>query len=271
MSASIAQLISNRLCLPPLITVGALFLCSCAIPFTTDNLVAKAALSGDCVIMLHGLARTNLSMKPMQAALSQHGYLVVNRTYSSRYFTIETLSDTTIPVVIQACREQGAKRIHIVTHSLGGILVRYYMESNEIPEIGRFIMLAPPNQGSEVIDTFGKVPGFYSIFGPAGLQLGTKEDGVPRQLGPVTIDTAVISGTSSINVFLSLSLPNPDDGKVSVASTRVDGMCALLQLPIAHPFIMKDARVITEVLTYISTGEFLSTNAEYLDCEGRQR
>ena len=266
MNRRYSELRSYGFRLQHLMLSGAMFLCSCAIPYPTDELVASVAEQGDCVIMMHGLARTNSSMKPMRAALLQHGYLVVSLTYPSRNFTIETLSDSTIPGVVQACREQGATRINFVSHSLGGILVRYYLESNEVAEMGRFIMLAPPNQGSEVIDTFSKVPGFIQIFGPAGMQLGTAESDLPKQLGPVKVDTAIIAGTSSINPLLSLSLPNPDDGKVSVASTRVDGMCALLELPIAHPFIMKDARVITEVLTYISTGKFASEGAEYLDC-----
>lgn len=251
--------------------VSALFLGSCAIPLPTDQLVSSQAKPGDCVILLHGLARTNKSMRPMENTLLRHGYLVVNFSYPSRQFSIQELSNETLPASVEACQIQGAKRIHIVTHSLGGILVRYYLERHEIPDIGSVIMLAPPNQGSEVIDTFGRIPGFSHMFGRAGEQLGTDKNSIPNQLGPVTVDTAIIAGTSSINLILSLSLPNPDDGKVSVASTRVDGMCALLQLPLAHPFIMKDLRVLTNVLAYIETGKFASVNAEYFDCDYRER
>lgn len=205
-------------------------------------------------------------MNPMQDAFLRQGYLVVNQSYPSRRFPIEELSASVLPSVLQACRDQGSKRIHFVTHSLGGILVRHYLQNNDIPDIGRLVMLAPPNQGSEITDTYRNVPGFSLFFGPAGSQLGTDENSVPKNLGPVRVDTAIIAGTSSINLILSLSLPNPDDGKVSVSSTSVDGMCAKLLFPIAHPFIMKDARVVAEVQTYLATGAFNSARSQYFDC-----
>ncbi|MFK7857545.1 MAG: esterase/lipase family protein [Granulosicoccus sp.] len=253
------------------IFLGALATGSCAIPLDAEKQIVNIVEPGQCVILLHGLARDSSSMKPMQLALARQGYLVVNETYPSRHLTIQKLSSSAVPAAVQVCRNQGAKRIHFVTHSLGGILVRFYLQTNDIPDVGRVVMLAPPNQGSEVTDTYRDVPGFSFIFGPAGSQLGTDENSVPSKLGPVTIDTAVIAGTSSINLLLSLSLPNPDDGKVSVSSTRVDGMCAHLVFPIAHPFIMKDARVVSEVMTYLAKGRFLSPDAEYSDCSTRRQ
>ena len=57
----------------------------------------------------------------------------------------------------------------------------------------------------------------------------------------------MIAGTRSINLVLSTYLPDPDDGKVSVASARLEGMCGFLTLPVSHPFIMKDKDVIDQV------------------------
>lgn len=245
-------------------------LIGCATPFRLGALVAPEATTGECVIMMHGLARSDSAMRPMRAALIDHGYLVISLSYPSRKFPIEVLSEQTLPALVQSCRDQGARRLHFVTHSLGGILVRHYLERESLPDLGRIVMLAPPNQGSEVTDNWRRVPGYAWMFGPAGQQLGTGPDSVPSRLGPVQADTGVIAGTRSINMILSLSLPNPDDGKVSVASTRVEDMCAHLQLPISHPFIMKDGEVITEVLTYLATGKFISPHAEYPDCPFRE-
>jgi hypothetical protein len=77
--------------------------------------------------------------------------------------------------------------VHFVTHSMGGILLRYYLEDHNLERLGRVVMLAPPNQGSEVVDNLRDVPGYKEILGPAGIQLGTDEDSIPSQLGPGAI------------------------------------------------------------------------------------
>ena len=243
---------------------------ACGAPVRAEPFSAAVrAEPGDCVIVIHGLARTDASMRPMRAALTEHGYLVVGVTYPSRELPIEELSERTLPALVRACRDRDAHRIHFVTHSLGGILLRHYLEGEALNDIGRTVMLAPPNQGSEVVDNWRRVPGYGLINGPAGQQLGTGPDSVPLRLGPLRSETGIVAGTRTINLILSLSLPNPDDGKVSVASTRVENMCAHLQVPVSHPFIMRDEAVIAEVLSYLGTGRFLSEKAEYPDCPFR--
>ncbi|MEE9322645.1 MAG: alpha/beta fold hydrolase [Granulosicoccus sp.] len=220
----------------------------------------------ECVILVHGLARTSSSMQALATSLFAYGFGVVNVDYPSRKYTIETLADMAIPPGIDACRAMGAETLHAVTHSLGGILIRQYLAEHSIDGLGRVVMLAPPNQGSEVVDALRDMPGYSRLNGPAGQQLGTGDDSVPLALGPVVTDVAIVAGTRSINLFLSNYLPNPDDGKVSVASTRVEGMCAMLELDVSHPFIMQDEKAMSEVLAYLSEGRFVSTSAEYPEC-----
>lgn len=208
----------------------------------------------DCVVLLHGLARTADSMATMAAGLTESGYSVVNRGYPSRQFPIEELAPLAVGEGIAACPPD--QTIHFVTHSLGGILVRYYFTQHDLPRLGRVVMLAPPNQGSEVVDNMRRVPGFRLLNGPAGLQLGTEADDVPRKLPAVDYPVGVIAGTRSINLLLSRFLPNPDDGKVSVASTRVDGMAGFVTVPYSHPFIMTRRPVIDLVLRFLETGRF---------------
>jgi len=120
-----------------------------------------------------------------------------------------------------------------------------------------------------VVDALRDVPGFRWLNGPAGLQMGTDKNSVPLQLGPAISDVAVVAGTFSINLYLSTLLPNPDDGKVSVENTRLDGMCAHLQVDVSHPYIMEDEGVIAEAISYLNTGKFLSAKAEYPECTFR--
>ena len=117
-------------------------------------------------------------------------------------------------------------------------------------------MLGPPNQGSEVIDRYADWPGFEWFSGPAGLQLGTGAASVPRTLGPVDFDLGIIAGNRTLNPVLSQSLPGKDDGKVSVESTRVEGMDDHLEMPVNHVFMMRDSDVIEQVLFYLEHGFF---------------
>jgi pimeloyl-ACP methyl ester carboxylesterase len=208
----------------------------------------------DCVVLLHGLWRTENSMRPVEQALADAGFEVRNIAYDSTSHPVEMLAVKAVGDGLAACG--AAPLVHFVTHSLGGILVRQYLEDHDIDNLGRVVMLGPPNQGSEVIDRYGTIPGFRWFSGPAGLQLGTGEASVPRALGPVRFDLGVIAGTRTLNPILSQSLPGPDDGKVSVDSTRVEGMNDHLQMPVSHMFMMRNKEVMEQVIYYLRHGRF---------------
>ncbi|MEM6645425.1 MAG: alpha/beta fold hydrolase [Bacteroidota bacterium] len=212
---------------------------------------AHAQAADECVVVLHGLARSAGSMTPIARRLKAEGYHVANVDYPSRQAPIEALASTYVPQGVEACRDAGATRIHFVTHSLGGILVRHYLKGHTLPDLGRVVMLAPPNQGSEVVDDWKDVIGYAWLNGPAGQQLGTDDHAVPLQLGPVTYPVGVIAGTRTVNPILSQSLPNPDDGKVSVARTKVEGMTDHIAVPHSHTFIMRVSAVQDQVLHFI--------------------
>ena len=208
-----------------------------------------------CVVLLHGLVRSSRSMRRLAQAFEKAGYEVVNVNYPSRQHKIEHLAPLAVhDLGASQCINQ--QRVNIVTHSMGGILTRYYLAENSIPNLGRVVMLAPPNQGSIVVDNLKKVPGFYSLNGPAGMQLGTDEHSIPSQLPEVDFELGVIAGSRSINPLLSLQIPNPDDGTISAASTRVAGMRDYLLLPVTHTFLMRSKKVIDQAIFFIQHGNF---------------
>ena len=215
---------------------------------------ASPAQASECVVLLHGLWRTDASMNKMERRIGDAGYAVRNIEYDSTEKTVETLAGETIPRALGEC--EGAESVHFITHSMGGILIRHYLEHNDIDPLGRVVMLGPPNQGSEVIDRYASLPAFEWFSGPAGLQLGTGEASVPRSLGPVRFDVGIIAGTQSINPILSTLLPDADDGKVSVDATRVEGMSDHIEMPVTHVFMMRDDEVIDQVLHYLQNGQF---------------
>lgn len=211
-------------------------------------------VNADNVILLHGLARTDKSMARLQRALEKEGYCVVNSDYDSRGGDIETLAVKAIEPALAACRP--AQPVHFVTHSLGGILVRQYLANHQIDNLGRVVMLGPPNKGSEVVDTLADFPGFHFINGDAVLELGTGEASVPNQLGKADFDLGIIAGTRSVNLILSTMIQGVNDGKVSVESTRLEGMKDHIEMGATHPFMMNNNAVIEQVLHYLETGRF---------------
>lgn len=211
----------------------------------------------ECVILLHGLARTSKSMLPLEEQLRAQGYVVVNEGYPSREFPIATLAEKAIAPALANCRQYPISGIHFVTHSLGGILVRHYLSQQKIPELNRVVMLAPPNKGSHVVDNLKTLAPFSWLNGPAGQELGTESTSPPNSLGAVDFDLGVIAGTTSVNLLLSLYLPNPDDGKVSVENTKIEGMRDFISLPVSHPYIMKDEQAITQIIHYLQHGQFI--------------
>ena len=187
-------------------------------------------------------------------ALLEEDYSVHNVSYASTRKTIEQLAEEAIGPALKLCPAE--HKLHFVTHSLGGILVRQYLSHHEIANLGRVVMLGPPNKGSEVVDKLGKFPGFRFINGDAGLELGTGESSVPNRLGAANFDLGIIAGTRSINLILSHMIAGVDDGKVSVESTKLEGMHDHLELEVTHPFMMRNNKVIEQVIHYLETGRF---------------
>jgi len=196
-------------------------------------------------------------MAAMAAALDDAGFVAVNIDYPSRQYPIEELAPMAIDKGLALCEAAAATdKIHFVAHSLGGILVRKYLKDNEIENLGRVVMLGPPNQGSRAVDELGDMPGIDWLNGPAGRQLGKGPDSVPLALGPAEFELGVIAGNRSIDPITSAVLDDPDDGKVSVADTRLDGMDDFALVEHSHAFMMRMAKPIELTIRFLKSGEF---------------
>lgn len=215
---------------------------------------SEPAVGGEVVVLVHGLLRSDRSMQPLARSLSDAGY----RTVALDYPTTELPPDDLVAVLereIEACCED-APRLHFVTHSLGGLMVRAILAKYRPASLGRVVMLAPPNHGSEWVDRLGDWTLFRWLLGPTAVELGTGPTGFPQRLPRPDYEVGVIAGTTSYRLGADEVLGGANDGTVSVASTRLDGMTDFATVPESHTFIMRSADVAELVRAFLRDGRF---------------
>jgi triacylglycerol lipase len=225
---------------------------------------APPAASAPTLVLLHGLGRSPRAMRPLERAARARGYRVLNYGYASREAGVAAHASR---LAARVRAEAPSGPLYVVTHSLGGIVLRQAVASGELPaaRVSGAVMLAPPNQGSEVADALTARPALRPLsrvaLGPAGAELGTGAASLVRRLPPVTFPLGVIAGTRSLNPVFSWIIPGPDDGKVAVARAGVPGMRAFRAVPHTHTFIMRAPSVIADTFTFLECGRFPDASA----------
>lgn len=198
-------------------------------------------------------------MRSLAKFLKAQGYPVLNVDYPSTRIPLESLIEH-INRQVQGFNRDHQRKIHFVGYSLGGLLARGVIHRNRPPNLGRVVQLAPPNQGSEVADFWKNNFIFKWIFGPAGQDLGAEEKSFARVLGPVDFELGVISGNRTWDPVSSAMIQGPNDGKVSVESTRVPGLTDHIVIPATHTFIIYNREAWKQTLHFIECGKFNRTS-----------
>ncbi len=210
----------------------------------------------ECVILLHGMGRTSFSLGLIEEALEEQEFQVWNEGYPSLSKSVGELAGPTVESGLAFCNGKQSAKIHFVTHSLGGILVRYYLQDHQIDKLGRIVMLAPPNKGSEITDEMKNDFLYQTILGPSGQVLGTDENSLPNQLKPIAGEIGIIAGEKEDESWFLPEIPGDDDGKVAVERTKLPEMKDFLLVKADHMFIMRDDEVIRQVVYFLRHGVF---------------
>jgi hypothetical protein len=206
-------------------------------------------------VLVHGLGRTARSMRRLAAEGERRGYRVRNLGYDSRKAGILAHAER-VGRALSALPDDGP--LHAVTHSMGGIVLRAALAGGWVAaeRIGRVVMIAPPNGGSELADLLGRTPLLRLVVGPAGPELRTGAGGIPGGLPSSPCELGVIAGAASRRTLAESLFGGPNDGKVSVVRASVDGMRDLLVVSRGHTFIMNDPEVIAQAFHFLEHGEF---------------
>jgi len=206
------------------------------------------------VVLLHGLGRTNHAMSYLQKRISAAGYATHNIEYRSLKDTPDTILDKVGEEIARCCKDNG-RPVHFVGHSLGGLIVRAYLERQPLKNIGRVVLIGTPNQGSELVDRYGD-DWFFGLFGPTARELGTDRTDLPKRIAPPYYPLGIVAGASSFRPILSSILPGPDDGMVAVESTKMVGMTDFLLVDTTHGMLRYNKTVAEEAIYFLIHGKF---------------
>ncbi|XDD42650.1 esterase/lipase family protein [Leptospira sp. WS60.C2] len=237
----------------PLITLILLLFYNMGCSDQKDLQKSKISDHQECVVLIHGFLRSSNHLKHLRHFLIENGYFVVSIDYESTSMTIPEIADSTLFNLTDHCQNQ---KIHFVTHSLGGIILRSYLNRNQIKHLGKVVMLAPPNKGSEVADFVSQFDFINFFLGPVVAQLKTDQKGFVNALGLPKFQFAIIAGNVTLDPFSSYLIPGNDDGKVSIENTKLENMDDFLLVNRTHNFIVDAPEVKEAIFNYLKFGRF---------------
>jgi triacylglycerol lipase len=171
--------------------------------------------SKEHVILLHGLGETPWQMALIEGALKTAGYDVTNLRYPSTEAGTAELADRHVWPLFERFADVPA--LHFVTHSLGGIMMRYLLQDRRPANLGRVVMLAPGHHGSQILELYRRTRLFKEVYGPAGQEVGMGDNCFSCFLDDhVDYEVGIVAGTVSGDPLANLVLPWPHDGRLAV-------------------------------------------------------
>ncbi len=210
----------------------------------------------ECVVLLHGVALSGWAMQPLARAVEAAGYRAVNVSYPSRTLPIEEIARDFLPAQLEAHGVAAAPRVHFVTHSMGSLVVRAYLREHRPANLGRVVMLGPPNHGSVAADLALDWAPLRWLVGVNLPHLCTGEAGVAPRLGRADFELGIIAGTSRVNPLFAAVMEGEHDGVVTLESVRLDGMSDFLVVPHSHTVMLWREGVMAQVVEFLRRGKF---------------
>ena len=236
-----------------------MLLASCA----TNSMHSDSALSisnapegKECVVLVHGLWRSGFAMRSIANDLEDHGYQTVSVDYPSTQNEIPELVQNYLIGGYDECVQTGAEKIHLVSHSMGGILIRHFLQDFTLPIGSRVVMLSPPNQGSELSERFGDTWWYQWAVGPAGVSLSSKQQGIITQLAEIDEPVGIIAAYRDWSLWPDEWLPQPNDGTVSVESMKLAEMDDFILVNSGHAMMRFNDEVQGQIRQFLALGKF---------------
>jgi len=209
----------------------------------------------ETVVLLHGILRTSKHMKPLAEHLKNNGYNVLNIDYPSGKFPLEKLVDLTAEN-INSKLPVATEKVHFVGYSMGGLLARGIINKYRPANLGRVLLLATPNGGSEFANFWKENILYRKLYGEAGQQLTINNPAINEICGKIDYEVGVISGNFSIDQSSAYLISGENDGKVSIESSKIDGMRDHIVVSASHTFFPSNKEVKRQTLEFLRNGRF---------------
>ena len=205
------------------------------------------------VLLVHGMARTPLSLQPLARALRRSGHVVCLTGYVAAFEGFDRLVARVYDRLLRLAR--GDEPYAAVGHSLGALLLRVALaHSPPLPRLPRhLVMLGPPNQAPRLARRLHRLWPYRWVNGEAGQRLA--DPAFMATLPQPTVPYTIIAGTGGRRGRLSPFGSEPNDGTVAVSETQCAATDAVIEVPVRHTFMMNDQRVrraIQDVLTRVA-------------------
>lgn len=210
----------------------------------------------DGVVLLHGHRGILRAMRVLERSIERAGYRIASPNYPSTTLTLAGIVDHVEPSIRTfAASVEG--QVHIVGHSLGGLITRALLHRAKLPNLGRVVMLSTPHEGSEWADLVVKLRLHPLILGPVGAHLITaRAQDDADMLGDIDYPVGIIAGDTPLRKAIPSVIARPNDGTVSVASTQVAGMADHIVLPVTHATMPINKVVQRQTLAFLQHGKF---------------
>lgn len=217
------------------------------------NQPGDASDNKEITVLLHGLGRNDTSMWLLALRLKDAGYDVQRIGYSSLLQTPEEIL-TDVSLKINQCCQKHTHSVHFVGHSLGGLMVRAYLQNNRVDNLGRVVLMGTPNKGTELADYFSN-GWLINILGPTAKALGTDDNSFPKSLDAPYYPVGIIAGEVKGELNDSV-IPGKDDGLVSVEATKIDDMTDFILIETSHSWMRYDREVANQTIQFLKNGAF---------------
>ena len=208
------------------------------------------------VVLVHGLWMRGEVMTWMARRLKQAGYVAHTYTYPSVRLGISE-NACRLAAFCQSLQTLGARRLHLVGHSLGGLLVARtleYLETARGIEIGRVLLMGAPFADSAAARQLSTFNTLRSAIGASVAEwLNTAR---PENLARHEIGVIAGSRAMGLGVVFVRNLSRPHDGTISVAETRVPGARDHIVMNVSHSGMVISPKVMREVCEFLATGAF---------------
>ena len=209
----------------------------------------------ETVVLVHGLWTHGLVMELMRRRIARRGYRVTAYSYPSMRLTVAEDAER----LAAYCRSLAAPRVHLVGHSMGGLLVLRVLEGATGFAPGRVVLTGTPVSGSHAARRLARLPGGRTSLGrsmPDWMEATPCADHEGRDIG-------VIAGRKSVGLgrLVAPDLERPCDGVVSVAETRFPAMRDHIVLDVTHSGMLISRAVAHQIACFLRNGAFARGNA----------